>query len=167
MTASKFTPDTKARLLFGFRNGQHVTTTCGFAHITTNTFYDWMQKGESAASKEEHELTNDELDYLIFYEAINEARAVAEMEAVIAWRDGFKVQGDWKAAQKFVSVAHPEKWGEKVQVSIGNQDEQILALLDALNNDEPEEESFGDIVDVESEEIIPPLKELEPPKNAD
>jgi transposase-like protein len=159
---SKFTPETRQKLIQAIRIGNHYDTACKYAGITYQSFRNWMIKGEQAQHADPSALTDGDLDYLAFYEAVQEAEANAEMVAVMRWRE--QMPSDWKAARDFLARRHPQRWGQRIEVTGGGIDDQILALLDDEGEMDLEAPDDG-IIDAEVIEERPML-ELPPGRPA-
>lgn len=168
---SKFTPERRQRIIAAIKAGNYYDTACKYAGVTYQTFNQWRIRGQQADHKDPEDLSEEDLDYLAFYEALNEAEAQAEMVAVMRWRE--QMPNDWKAAKDFLARRHPERWGQKVEVTVGKLDDEILALLaeemgEVGEGDPTQQASFyqrdEDIVDAELVEL-PRTREL--PKGTD
>ena len=90
---SKFTPEVRKRIADGARTGAYLDTCAAFGGISYDTLNEWLKRGDQVASslpgdEDERLAAVDRLDpidreYLDFSAAIKEARAQAEMQALL------------------------------------------------------------------------------------
>lgn len=104
MSYTKCTPHLTKRFAEVLKAGGFKKTACQICHITYDTYINWMKKGEF----EEEGIYHD------FYEAVQEAEGLCELELVNAWHD--KVHDDWRAAQGMLERRYKERWSPKVEV---------------------------------------------------
>ena len=150
---SKFTPETRQKLINAIKAGNYYETACKYANITYATYRQWITRGEKASYVEDpSELSDLDLDFLAFYEAIAEAEAAAEMTAVLHWRA--QMQSDWKASRDFLARRHPNRWGSKVEVTVNQIDQQILDLLDETVDGAEEVEGTDDMPEIVDAEVV-------------
>jgi hypothetical protein len=93
--------------------GNYQQTACRVAGISEWTFWDWTKKGKRAREDKENgiALTAAQEEYYEWVEALDEARAVAEAALVARWYTE-AVDGDWRAAERFLAKAFPERWSD-------------------------------------------------------
>lgn len=153
---SKFTAETRQKLITSVKAGNYYETACKFSGITYATLRSWLTRGEKASFEDPENLSDEDLDYLAFYEAMAEAEAAAEMTAVLHWRA--QMPSDWKASRDFLARRHPNRWGSKVEVTVNQIDQQILDLLDEMDEVEAPDDDILDAEIVEEREqlALPP-----------
>ncbi len=93
--------------------GNYQRTACRVAGISEWAFWDWTKKGEQARDDKQNgiTLTEGQEEYLWFVEALEEARAAAEATLVARWYTE-AADGDWRAAERFLAKAFPERWSD-------------------------------------------------------
>ena len=93
--------------------GNYQRTACRVAGISNWAFHDWKNKGERAREDKENGITLTEAqeEYLEWVEALEEARAAAEATLVARWYTE-AADGDWRAAERFLAKAFPERWSD-------------------------------------------------------
>lgn len=103
---TKFTPETKKKLLDAIRMGNYREPSCAFAGISVSTFYAWLEKGKR----------QKEGQFVEFLEAVKHAEAEAEVRMVAQWQA--HIPRDWRAARDFLARRYPERWGLKARVDL-------------------------------------------------
>ena len=125
---SKFTPETRKRILDAVRSGNYLETCAAFGRVSYETLNEWIKRGEKVADGlpvDEQPLATalealDPLDreYLDFSESIKEERAKAEMQALLeiqqAARGTQGKPGIWQAHAWFLERSFPHRWGRRV-----------------------------------------------------
>jgi len=93
--------------------GNYQRTACRAAGVSEWTFNDWRQKGEQAREDKENGLALTEVqeELLWFVDELEEARAKAEAALVARWYNE-AADGDWRAAERFLAKAFPERWSD-------------------------------------------------------
>ena len=108
---SKFTPETKEKLLFAIRMGNYREPSCSCAGISVSTFYAWLYKGKKQKKGE----------FVEFLEAVTRAEAEAELRMIAQWQA--QIPSDWRAARDFLARRFPERWGLKARVEVDHHGE--------------------------------------------
>ena len=93
--------------------GNYQRTACRAAGISEAQFYKWKREGEQARDDLENgvALTETQEELVWFVNELDEARAKAEAALVARWyTEG--VDGDWRAAERFLAKAFPERWAD-------------------------------------------------------
>ncbi len=103
---TKFTPQTKKKLLDAIRMGNYREPSCAFAGISVSTFYAWLDKGKRQKKGQ----------FVEFLEAVEHAEAEAEVRMVAQWQA--HIPRDWRAARDFLARRYPGRWGLKAQVDL-------------------------------------------------
>ena len=93
--------------------GNYQRTACRAAGVSEWTFNDWRKKGEQAREDKENgiSLSATQEELLWFVDELDEARAKAEAALVARWYNE-AADGDWRAAERFLAKAFPERWSD-------------------------------------------------------
>lgn len=93
--------------------GNYQRTACRAAGVSEWTFHDWKKKGDQAREDKENgvALTEVQEELLWFVDELDEARAKAEAALVARWYTE-AADGDWRAAERFLAKAFPERWAD-------------------------------------------------------
>ena len=117
---SKFTAETRGKLIAAVRAGNYVSVACRLAGIGARTFYDWrayalnlLDEIESADNPDTARaaLASDALDYVTWWEELQHAEDEAEVSLVAQWSS--QASEDWRAARDLLSRRHPDRWKER------------------------------------------------------
>ena len=89
--------------------------------VTKNSFYKWIEIGEEARNKLERleALDATDEDCLWFVNELEKAQAKSEAALVTRWYTE-AVDGDWRAAERFLAKAYPARWSDpatRVEIS--------------------------------------------------
>lgn len=105
--------DKREMLLKLISAGNYQRTACRAAGVSEWTFNDWRKKGEQAREDKQSgiELTGVQEELLWFVDELDEARAKAEAALVARWYNE-AADGDWRAAERFLAKAFPERWAD-------------------------------------------------------
>lgn len=103
---TKFTPETKKKLLDAIRMGNYREPSCAFAGISVSTFYAWLDKGKRQKKGE----------FVEFLEAVTRAEAEAELRMIAQWQA--HIPRDWRAARDLLARRYPERWGLRARVGL-------------------------------------------------
>ena len=112
---TKLTPDIQKTLCDCLRSGCYAVTACARAGITESTYYLWLQKGEEGKQP-----------YSEFLESVKKADADAEaLLAGTVMRVALDAENPcWQAAMTMLERRHPERWGRRNRVDLGNADDK-------------------------------------------
>ena len=93
--------------------GNYQRTACRAAGISEAQFYKWKREGEEARDDLDNgiELTETQEELVWFVNELDEARAKAEAALVARWYTE-AADGDWRAAERFLAKAFPERWAD-------------------------------------------------------
>ena len=93
--------------------GNYQQTACRVAGISNWAFHDWKNKGDQAREDKQNGIALNEAqeECLEWVEALEEARAAAEATLVARWYTE-AADGDWRAAERFLAKAFPERWSD-------------------------------------------------------
>lgn len=93
------------------------------AGVHRKTFHNWVKAakaGKSWGSLSKTYMAN-------FLHNLEIAEAQCESGAVAAWR-GCIHAGDWKSAQAFLSVRHPDRWAKRSQLDLTSGGEKLQTV---------------------------------------
>ena len=93
--------------------GNYQRTAGRAAGISEWTFNEWRKKGEQAREDQENgvALTETQEELLWFVNELEDARAKAEAALVARWYTE-AADGDWRAAERCLAKAFPERWAD-------------------------------------------------------
>lgn len=125
---SKFTQETVDTIIAAVQGGNYYTTAAHLAGISVNTLYRWIKKGE-----------NGEKPFDEFYEAIQEAEAIAESSLVHVVSAAAKT--DYKAGLELLSRRFPERWSTRQRHELTGDNGGPVELVVMFDGDEEVEET--------------------------
>jgi len=114
---TKFTPRRVATIFSELQKGRPRGTAALAAGVTTKTFYNWYNQGESIY----HDLTQggepgeEESRYLYFYYGCLQAENVWERNTLDAIEEMAREQNRWNALMRLLESRMPEKYSKKAQ----------------------------------------------------
>jgi len=106
---TKLTPERQAEIVRLLRAGNYVETVCAYVGITKESFYEWLRRGRRG--------WKIDTIYSDFTDAVERARAAAEMELVVLLRKSATAvneEGNMEHredAKWFLQHAYPDRWG--------------------------------------------------------
>lgn len=130
--------ETAERLL---KEGHYQKTVYEYLGISSQTWFNWINKGEELSQLDEDELLEipNALLYIEFFDTIKKASSYAEMEAV----ESIKKHGkkSWQAYAWFLERRFRDRWGRVNQDESGSGGESQLdnflkGLDDIVNKEE-------------------------------
>jgi hypothetical protein len=103
----------RERVLKLISAGNYQNAACRAAGISEWAFYDWKKRGEAALEDKAAgiPLNTMQEECLWFLNELEEARAKAEATLVARWYTE-AADGDWRAAERFLAKAFPERWSD-------------------------------------------------------
>lgn len=104
--------------------GAPVKIAAEFAGVADRTVYDWMQKGRD---DEEQGL---ETPFCSLRAALTRARARQRLDALSAWRAGFRT--DWRAAAHYLAATEPQEFAPTKRVEMTGSVQHGVVILPAL-----------------------------------
>ena len=107
---TKLTPEVQAKVVQAISAGNYYEAACKFASIDYQTFRNWMKAG-AETKKGERKKTKTNKRYLEFFEAVEQAEALAEVRAVAQWQN--HMPESWQASRDFLARRHPDRWMPK------------------------------------------------------
>jgi hypothetical protein len=105
---SALTPELQTQLINLLANGVTIADTCAYVGISERTYYNWMEKGETARKDNE---------YVQFFHAATRARVTARVGAVAIIRKSIQ-EGNTDDARWFLERSDPSNWGRKDKLVI-------------------------------------------------
>lgn len=115
---SKLTEDMKKKVLGLIRAGNYPAVVCRACDIDETTYINWKKR-----AKKEEEM-GERGEFFRFFQEIKKAEAEAEAMLVA------KVSQDesWQAKMTMLERRHPERWGRKDSLRVGNDGDQPFVL---------------------------------------
>lgn len=114
--SSKLTQERVETILEALKTGCYIETACLYAGISVATMYNWLERGKRERERlqvlEDETVTETEVIYLEFLEAVEKARASAELRAVAQIQTA-AATGQWQASAWYLERSYPQKWGRK------------------------------------------------------
>lgn len=105
---TKFTPDTRDKILTALRAGNYRITACRYANISHHTLLKWLKIAENPDAPPE---------YVEFATAVEKAEADAEVADLALIRRAAQ-DGQWQAAAWIRERKNPERWGRRDRASV-------------------------------------------------
>jgi hypothetical protein len=105
--------DKREKVLKLISAGNYQRTACRASGISEWSFYEWKKRGDAALEDQRAgiPLTAQQEEYIWFVNELEEARAKAEATLVARWYTE-AADGDWRAAERFLAKAFPERWSD-------------------------------------------------------
>lgn len=162
----KLTEEVQDRIVRALILGEPKEIAAKYGRIAWSTFYEYVNKGEKLLKAQEkgQELTDEELKYVNFFNAVEDALMESEIRAAHAIdvgstgikthvvekkydKDGnitsekeydkYILEPDWRAAESKLSRRYPDRWGNKDKITHeGSKDNPIVTatLADFVKN---------------------------------
>jgi len=102
----KLTPELQQQICDILADGNYIDATCDFVGISSETFYNWLKRGERNSKEDQ------DAGYTEFYQAVKKARATAEVVSVARIRKAGS-SGQWQADAWFLERSNPKRWGRR------------------------------------------------------
>lgn len=129
----------RTRMLKLIAAGNYADTAYKAAGISKWSFYEWQKRGQAAREDKAAgiPLTEAQEEYLDFVNQLDDARAQAEATLVARWYTE-AADGDWRAAERFLAKAFPERWSDpatrlEVTGAGGGPVQQLNAHINVTN----------------------------------
>lgn len=112
---TKLTPEVQERVCHAIRVGAYLEHAAGYARVSKQTLYNWIERGEKAAPGDE--------PYVAFLDALKAAEGDAVVDGLTAIRDA-KGASEGRAADVWTNRAwilerrHPRLYGRTVQEQV-------------------------------------------------
>lgn len=101
---SKFTPETKQKILTALAGGNYQIIALALAGLSRQSYSVWQERAE-----------NGEEEYMEFFEKVRQAEAYAEAERIKNIKQAADA-GNWTASAWMLERKHPDRWGRKDKV---------------------------------------------------
>jgi hypothetical protein len=148
------TPERQEVILDALKTGCYVETACLYAGVATPTVYHWFDRGrrerERLALSEHGTPLATEVIYLDFLEAVEKARAEAELRAVAQIQKAASL-GTWQASAWYLERSSPKRWGRKDYSEITGEDGGAIRI--EVSTDELERKIM-EIASKRNDEIV-------------
>ena len=122
---TKLTPERQETILEALKTGCYIETACLYAGISVATMYNWFERGkrerERLAVFSDQSVSETEVAFLEFLEAVEKARATAELRAVAQIQKAAS-EGTWQAASWYLERSAPKRWGRKDYTELTGED---------------------------------------------
>jgi transposase len=96
----KLTPEVQERIIQAIRGGNYIEVAARYAGIDPVTFYNWMKWGEEKG----------EGVYFNFFNAVKNAEALSEAEAVAQVRLASRNEKNWAAGMTWLERRFQQRW---------------------------------------------------------
>jgi hypothetical protein len=129
---TKLTPTRTRQLAWFVRHGRPLDTACALVGIHRDTAYAWLQRGRAASDRRASGLPigPNEVAFLEFAEALAEARAAAESDAInVIWQ---AAERDWRAAAWYLEHSFPDRWSRQGRATVDVVHHMSAALEEQL-----------------------------------
>ncbi len=141
MASTKLTQEKIEKICARLVEGVSLEAASEAAGIHRKTLYNWLKRAQEADASELHLQLADE---------VREAQALAEAHLVTVMRRAAieGSSGDWRAAAWLLARRHPDRWSEKREIQISQEQKsdgtkEVLSMLAQLRETD-EEESDGE-----------------------
>lgn len=136
---SKFSDETKTKILQAMRMGLFAEQAASLAGIGQSTLDDWLRDGRDGR---EH--------YASFVAEFERAKAIGEQVSVAQIQKAAGA-GQWQAAAWILERRHPKRWGPKVRLIVEEEQREFLDRLRARLSPE----AYAAVIRAASDEIEP------------
>jgi len=108
---SKFTPETRDKILLAIRAGSYVETAAAYAGIGKSTLHEWLKRGANEKAG----------DFRDFSLAVEQAIAQADVRDITIIANAAQ-KGIWQAAAWRLERKHPQQWARRHVLQVGSED---------------------------------------------
>ena len=126
---TKLTPELQKTLVAYLKNGNYFDTACSLSGICEDTGYHWLERGKKGK--------NGGI-YSQFSEAVKEAVAYAEKDALISVRTGRR---NWQSEAWFLERRFNDKWGRREKQEVDHTGTVHIEFVPAKPREDEEEAS--------------------------
>ena len=137
MAKTKLTEKAIVQICLRLVKGVSIEAAAEAAGVHRVTFYNWLKKAQEPDASDLH---------LKLASEVREAQAVAEETLVeVMRRAAFEgSSGDWRAAAWLLARRHPDRWSEKREIQISQEQKsdgtkEVLSMLAQLRETDEEE----------------------------
>ena len=104
---TKLTPEVQKKIVTAISSGNYYEAACRYAGIDYQTFRNWMKAGQEVAEGKLKK-TKKNMEFLGFFEAVEQAEAQAEIRVVANWQ--MHIPSSWQAGRDFLARRFPDRW---------------------------------------------------------
>lgn len=122
---------TQDKIVSAVRAGSYLDDAAALAGVSRHALFEWLAKGRQAQEKANtgHDLTDRETLYADFTDAVETARAEAQLRNVAIIQKAAN-EGTWQAAAWFLERTNPRKWGRFETVEVGVAEDRPVEVSD-------------------------------------
>jgi len=122
---SKFTKETRQKIIRNIKNGNFTDVACSLAGIQNTLYDEWIKQGKK------DRLNNFESEYSNFLSQIELAEAELESYFVKNWFE--LAPNSWTACKTFLEKRFNSRWGNLNSSKIDNVDNENIVLWNTIN----------------------------------
>jgi transposase len=115
---SKAAPEVMGEFLKAIRAGNYIETAAAYAGLSKQSVYDWMKKGARKESPE----------FIGFLDAVKKAQAQNEARDIALISKAAEKQ--WQAAAWKLERMFPARWGQRIRVTVDQEQHAFLERLE-------------------------------------
>lgn len=125
------------KLVKALKEGYYTEDACIIAGCAKSSYYRWIEEGEKLLNtmnemilegKEPPEITDRDMMFLEFWEAIRQAEISIKGEAVKAIKKAFKQSDGWRAAIAFLERRFPKEWGKTSKMELSDPEGKPIGV---------------------------------------
>lgn len=148
---SKFTEETKAKVVQALRGGNYRNVAAQYAGISHATLRNWLKNGQDPENYP---------DYAEFLEQVEKAEADGEVASLALIRRAAS-DGNWNAASWMLERKSPERWGKRdmTKIELSGPDGGAIDVNTSLGIDTTSIESLALVLQRRAAELHDPLRE--------
>ena len=117
---TKLTPAVHDAIVASLRAGAYIETAAAAAGVSASTVHAWLRRAEDHPD-------DCGSPFLEFLEAVERARAEAELEAISVIRDA--APRSWQAAAWYLERSYPKRWGRQAPKPVDGAGVPFLVQL--------------------------------------
>lgn len=116
----KLTPALQKRLVDALVAGNYIETACVYSGVGISTYYKWIEDSNKPNARK---------DLIEFREAVERARAEAEVRNVVVINEIAKT--NYQAAAWWLERSFPKRWGRQQSVELTGSGASLNVTVDA------------------------------------
>jgi len=126
---SMLTPERSSKIVNAVKAGNYLETAAQYGGITAAGLHKWLKRGRDERERIENgeEANENESRYVEFVEAVENARAEAEVRAVALIQQAGQA-GTWQASAWYLERSYPARWGRREKVEHSGPDGGPITL---------------------------------------
>lgn len=139
---SKFTPETRERIISALRANAYIETAAAYAGIEKDTFYRWLKMGARAKSGPYREFSDaikqtmgeaEVRDLAVISKAANgydvvKTKRVIGSDGKVETEETTSREFSWQAAAWRLERKYPQKWGRRDHLEVAGDEERPLKV---------------------------------------